>query len=328
MNRILLLLVSLLSFSEFLKADPCTVTVTSSTGYTVNVTLNAVSVIPSTTNCPFGFNYNVSINYNIVFSGSNIPASLYTLQGTLDCGSQSLFFDLPNGQGSGNTVTNSNPYVSTATCNTATVANLGCNRFNVQIEGLGIPYQVVSCSFVTLPVEFVAFDANRNDDQVDLFWATGAEQNNQYFEVQRAGESGEWTAIGRLNGVGTTSQTTTYNYADQSPLDGISYYRLKQVDYNGNFSYSPIKKVEYNSQTQAPELFPNPSSGEFLYVNGLDNPLVWKLKLYSTSGALVLDTQVQTGAVPLPLLAPGLYFVRLENTVSGEQHCLRYFRSQ
>ena len=68
-------------------------TVTSSDGYSVHIAITPKAIVVPPT-CPFGYTYNVTLDYSITFSGINIPGSLSTLQATLSCGSQTLFYDL------------------------------------------------------------------------------------------------------------------------------------------------------------------------------------------------------------------------------------------
>src|SRR5690606_3099104 len=114
--------------------------VNSSKGYKVNITLTPVSVVVPAS-CTWGYNYNTRISYEINFSGSNIPASLYTLQTYLNCASSANFTHLPLNGGSGTVTTVSNPYNSASDCGTVSISSLGCTNFTLIIEGPGIPHQ-------------------------------------------------------------------------------------------------------------------------------------------------------------------------------------------
>lgn len=94
--------------------------------------------------CQWGYNYTVDIEYEISFTGSNPPNSLHTLQGTLGCGSNSQFFDLPNSGGSG-VVTTANTWASSTNCATATPESLGCNTISIAINGPSMSNQTISC---------------------------------------------------------------------------------------------------------------------------------------------------------------------------------------
>ncbi|CAA6809928.1 MAG: Unknown protein [uncultured Aureispira sp.] len=118
----------------------------------------------------------------------------------------------------------------------------------------------------TLPVELTDFTATKKEKGVQLNWNTSSELNNDYFAVQRSKDGSTWEEIARLKGHGTTALENTYRYFDEAPFLDVSYYRLKQNDYNGHFSYSSIKaiSIEENSELQ---IFPNPTT-DIIHVLG------------------------------------------------------------
>jgi hypothetical protein len=98
-----------------------------------------------------------------------------------------------------------------------------------------------------LPVELLFFNAIANDKTVNLNWETASEINNDYFIVERSANGREYEAIGHVNGNGNSSEINKYVFSDDQPYLGLSYYRLKQVDYDGAFEYSNIESVMINS---------------------------------------------------------------------------------
>lgn len=140
------------------------IVISSTDGYEVAVFLNAISVNPSSTNCQWGYNYTVSIEYDIQINGVNAPASLWTLQGTIGCGSSTHFFGLPNGGRSG-IATTANGWSSNTDCATVTPASLGCDEITLQVHGPGIPSTFVSIPPVGgTPVTLTVEDAAGNTD--------------------------------------------------------------------------------------------------------------------------------------------------------------------
>lgn len=101
---------------------------------------------------------------------------------------------------------------------------------------------------VPLPVELHSFKGKPTLNGVSLSWQTASELDNHYFEVQRGETSSEFKAVGRIEGVGTTSLTQNYTFEDKEAVKGVNYYRLRQVDFDGTESYSPVIAV---SLTQA-----------------------------------------------------------------------------
>ena len=125
-----------------------------------------------------------------------------------------------------------------------------------------------------LPIELISFNANANGDRVDLKWSTSAEINNDYFTVERSIDGKKWEEILTRAGSGNSSQIQEYYDVDYEPLEGLSYYRLKQTDYDGEYSYSNIVPVRFYSNGNGTlSIFPNPvNSGNELALafNGVE----------------------------------------------------------
>lgn len=240
----LTLLISLSSFSQ------CTLetSVLSTDNYTVNVAITLDAIIAPQGNCPNGYNFNVRFNYDISFSGVSVPASLYTLQGNITCGLHNdNFFDLPNSGGQGIGVSGGNSWQPTSDCQTATIENLDCNRVDLTIHGPGIPHQVIQldCA-IALPIELAYFKVNERELGVELNWLTLTELNNDYFEILKSNDGKNWSTIGQVKGSGTTSSPVNYTWIDDSRISSsVSYYRLKQVDYDGASTLYNIEMVSH-----------------------------------------------------------------------------------
>jgi len=96
-----------------------------------------------------------------------------------------------------------------------------------------------------LPIDLVSFEANVKGDKVDLKWITASELNNDYFTIERSEDALTWEEVMVVAGAGNSNQTITYFDSDYEPLTDISYYRLKQTDFNGQISYSNIVPVKF-----------------------------------------------------------------------------------
>jgi len=101
-----------------------------------------------------------------------------------------------------------------------------------------LPGPAILCQYCTLPIEVLNFNIEFSEGVVNISWETASELNNDYFEVQRSIDGIQWQSIATLNGSGNSSSSVFYREQDSSPLRGLSYYRLKQVDFNGTFSFS------------------------------------------------------------------------------------------
>jgi fibronectin-binding autotransporter adhesin len=112
-----------------------------------------------------------------------------------------------------------------------------------------------------LPITLTSFQAVLNQAQVDLTWTTATERNNAFFTVERAGADLKFDSIGFVPGAGDSQEALHYASVDYSPLRGISYYRLKQTDFDGTATYSKLSKVENNaSGMHIFQVFPNPGA--------------------------------------------------------------------
>lgn len=97
-----------------------------------------------------------------------------------------------------------------------------------------------------LPIELTHFDAQPKGEQVEINWATSAEINNDYFSVQHSTDGQVFRELDQVKGAGTTAVPQAYNLMHDAPVRGANYYRLQQVDFDGAFSYSPIRVVDWN----------------------------------------------------------------------------------
>ena len=138
------------------------------------------------------------------------------------------------------------------------------------------------------PVELANFTVQSKDKAVNLNWQTETEDNNSGFEIERSTNSRDWDVIGFERGQGTSTQVQSYSFADMRPLPGYNYYRLKQIDFDGQFEYSNIQSVLIEAlEHKLMEIFPNPSDG--LFTLSLHNPNAKKasIKLFDSTGNLI-----------------------------------------
>lgn len=176
------------------------------------------------------------------------------------------------------------------------------------------PFSIASQG--ALPIELIAFNAKSNGKTVALDWSTASELNNAFFHIERSENGRDFVEIGKLTGAGTSYTTLRYSFTDAWPLVGWNYYRLRQVDFDGQFSFSPVQAVLMvkDGNTGRLQLFPNPVSHELqLKTADLINPGD-RLEIYDFTGKVV-----QRFSAPDALKAPvdvsqlpaGSYTVRL-----------------
>jgi len=144
---------------------------------------------------------------------------------------------------------------------------------------------------ILMPVSLKSFELTARKNSVFLFWQTINETNNDYFQIERAREEVpfRWESIGVVPGSGTTRNFKSYFFEDQSPYPGRSFYRLRQVDFEGTYQYLPVETV-LMPQTSYP--YPNPASNYIVVPaagNNYENP---NLSLVDNSGRqLAVRTQ-------------------------------------
>ena len=177
-----------------------------------------------------------------------------------------------------------------------------------------------------LPVELVAFEANPLGGIVRLDWSTASEVNNDFFAVQRSHDGVNWNEILSIDGNGNSNSIIKYNAIDHSPIKGVSYYRLKQTDFDGTFAYSSIQVVEFTGISAEIYATPNPSKGIFMInteVNNLED-----VALFDSQGKRIqVEMKGDRSSLRVDLSArnQGVYFLSLP-IGNGDREVLRLIK--
>ena len=180
-----------------------------------------------------------------------------------------------------------------------------------------VDYQCWQIVANPLPVRLVSFTGKAGDGMVNLQWETASEQDNSHFDIERSADAKGFEAIGREAGKGTTSAIQHYLFVDKSPLTGVNYYRLRQVDTDGRTTYSKITAVVYDSNQPLLELVGNPTDNQSIRVLA-KNVSLENLKLTSLTGQPIsFDLQSEDGVIyrltPKTTLASGAYVLVLRD---------------
>ena len=179
---------------------------------------------------------------------------------------------------------------------------------------------VDECPGRPLPVELTAFTARSADKSIQLSWQTASETANAGFEVQRSTDGVNFQPLGFVNGQGDVTETSDYTFEDQNAdTDTEYFYRLKQIDFDGTFSYSPIVTAQLIGQGLRATVFPNPAVGGMVNFS-VKTAFTGSLRMTAYNGAgqviLTADKPVQAGSNSIELdmsgVASGLYFLKLE----------------
>jgi hypothetical protein len=173
-------------------------------------------------------------------------------------------------------------------------------------SGCSLPTLTTTSCASVLPVIFISLTGRRSGGIVELDWATGSEINNQKFIIERMDGQGDWQDIGEVAGAGNSDSKIQYSYIDLKPLSSKSYYRLKQVDLNGESVYSNI--VNINDQTgllisAVPNPFDNAltiglnETGTYtIQIQDMVGRVIYQDIKENTSGELTISPSIPAGA--------------------------------
>jgi len=161
-----------------------------------------------------------------------------------------------------------------------------------------------------LPIELLYFSAFSKIDHVSLEWLTKSEINNDYFTIEKSKTGQVWETLVEVDGAGNSSDNIEYDEVDLNPYSGVSYYRLKQTDFDGTYSYSEIVKVDRSEEFL---IYPNPAN-DIVYISGKDMPN--DVELLNALGQQVeISFNTADGMIYFSTasLAEGAYFIYLNN---------------
>ena len=165
-----------------------------------------------------------------------------------------------------------------------------------------------------LPIALLSFDATCNANAVELTWTTASETNNNYFTIERSVDATHFEIIATIQGAGNSNITHGYSFTDNEPYNGVSYYRLKQTDFNGQFKYFNIIAVTcMDDFTGKIKIYPNPVSHQ-LIIEITGNTIPVNFEIINAIGSvvykgnLVAKTTVQTIN-----FVSGVYLIKIEN---------------
>ena len=163
-----------------------------------------------------------------------------------------------------------------------------------------------------LPVELINFGAKALEEEVKLFWSTASETNNDYFTIERSSDGRNFEAIAEIFGNGTTTTFSNYSFTDKNPERGLNYYRLKQTDFDGKFTYSDIKTVEFES-IESVLIYPTMVNNLVNIEIELPHEKDLKVVLRDLTGRIIKQFSITENKSELSLsnLNPGSYFISI-----------------
>jgi hypothetical protein len=171
-----------------------------------------------------------------------------------------------------------------------------------------ISIPVVEDQCILLPVKDLRFFINSRNNTVYLNWQTSSEINNHFFEIEHSIDGVSFNTIGKIPGHGTTSELKYYQYTDKRPSAGINYYRIKQVDYDGKYTFSDIRSVLVQRDGNDVSIYPNPVTS-IINVIGAEGV---NYSLYDLLGRQVKSGQISNSVISIDHLTTGMYYLHLD----------------
>ena len=177
------------------------------------------------------------------------------------------------------------------------------------------PFGITS-SLVVLPIKLKSFDVTTKDHHNHLLWTTASEVNNDYFDVLRSKDGRNFSSLGRIEGAGNSMEENSYKFVDNTPNDGINYYQFKQVDFDGNYTFSPIVSVK-NTMEKNFTITPSTFENDLTIRTGIAS---YDVKVYDESGRMVSSFKNLSGNqnIDLVLLKNGCYFMNIVSDTLNE----------
>jgi hypothetical protein len=183
-------------------------------------------------------------------------------------------------------------------------------KYRIEVRNSSFPALVLSTEEVLieppLPVTLISFTAKAESGQTKLTWKTTSETTNKGFEIQRSADARKFENIGFVDGNGDTEDDKIYHFTDINPF-ATTYYRLKQLDYDGKFEYSKVIAVK--ADKAAFNIYPNPAQTE-LTVAG--NSGIEPVSVLTQTGKLVVtDATLSGGKLNVSNLKEGIYTIKI-----------------
>jgi hypothetical protein len=166
---------------------------------------------------------------------------------------------------------------------------------------------------VVLPIELLSFTGVCKNQSVVLDWSTSSEINNDSFSIERSTNAINWNVVSKVDGAGNSSSLIHYSAIDLEPYNGISYYRLKQTDFNGEFKYSAIIAIEKRGEDITElAIYPNPTNGILNVSYAGDKSQIISVSIYNVLGENVYYSEFYQSKIVFENKLNGIYFLNIK----------------
>ena len=170
----------------------------------------------------------------------------------------------------------------------------------------------------TLPVKLTSFTGVCTQQNIKVNWSTASEINNKYFLLENSANSSNWKTIATISGAGTSSLVSNYNFSYPLANKEANYFRLTQVDNDGNYKQSAIINVQGCAFKGSENLiiFPNPSEGNINLLFDGDKSKIKHTSVFNALGKKVLENNSYHSAIDLSAALPGVYYLQLQTSTT------------
>jgi hypothetical protein len=174
-------------------------------------------------------------------------------------------------------------------------------------------------SGAALPITLLTFNAIWADERQSaalVSWSTASEQDNDFFVVERSADGQIWQALGQVEGAGNSIHTNNYQFTDEQPLIGVSYYRLRQVDFDGTINYTHVVSLKKEINGAAISVYPNPAGNQFqIAFEGFESPSA-NINILDNAGRTILTLSNDVINNPVQIIQTtnfqsGVYYIQV-----------------
>jgi hypothetical protein len=165
---------------------------------------------------------------------------------------------------------------------------------------------------VPLPIELLSFTVNCYNQNTVIAWSTASENNNDYFTIEHSADAANWMIIKTVDGAGNSSTVKNYSFTDSITNNMVSYFRLKQTDFDGKFKYSKVITIRNCKENSAPNslvVYPNPAGGIINFLFNGDIGQVRSIEVFNVLGERVYYSGRYQSSIDLTNKSAGMYYV-------------------
>jgi hypothetical protein len=192
----------------------------------------------------------------------------------------------------------------------------GTAAFAFFSDEVGCPsnWSELNTATIALPVTWLSLPtATIKNNQTHISWSIATQTINDKYIIEHSQDCKNFSPIGEIEGDGTSNETKHYEYIHTSPSFGMNYYRIKQVDYDGKYSYSDIASVKYDGSGET-NIYPNPATSEVTITTTVPT----SLQIMDVYGRVLSKQDISEGqnAVDISELPSGIYHLRINNQIT------------